>query len=80
MNPDYALDIREKGETVMNDQLEPRLLDVGKTKAYLGDVSSQTYYRLINSGAIASIKIGRRRFVEKSEIDRYLDEQRDLQN
>ena len=37
-------------------------------------VSNMTVYRLINSGAVKAIRIGKSYRIEEAEVDRYLNE------
>jgi excisionase family DNA binding protein len=53
----------------MTDQLN----DIENTQAKLGGLGRTRVFDLIRSGELASVKIGRRRFVPDSAIQRYID-------
>ena len=42
--------------------------------AYIGGVSRPTMYRLIADGAISSFKLGRRRYLLRANLDKFLAE------
>jgi excisionase family DNA binding protein len=50
-----------------------RLLTVGEVAATMR-VSNMTVYRLIKSGQLAAIRVGKNYRIRESEIDRYLSE------
>lgn len=49
------------------------LLTVGEV-AGLMRVSNMTVYRLIKSGQLAAIRVGKNYRIRRSDVDRYLDE------
>jgi excisionase family DNA binding protein len=52
-----------------------RAVSLVESRNYLGGISHQMIYRLINNGNLKSYKVGTRRFILVSELDRYIDEQ-----
>lgn len=62
----------------MDEQDDRKLIpwwpDAGVT---LGGLSKATMWRLIKSGELRSLKIGRRRFVAVRDIDAYIDQRRE---
>jgi hypothetical protein len=52
---------------------ERRLLDVEEGRGYIGGIARESFYRLVRSGEIRTVHIGRRTFVEKAELDRFID-------
>ena len=52
-----------------------RAVNLVEARAYLGGVSHQTIYRLMSEGMVKTFKIGKRRLILVSELDRYIDEQ-----
>lgn len=50
----------------------PLLVSVSQTQELLGGVSRDTIYRMLASGTLASIKIGRRRMVLASSIHSFV--------
>lgn len=52
----------------MNDKLH----DIESTKAQLGGLGRTTVFELLRTGALRSVKVGKRRMVPQSEIDRYI--------
>ena len=52
-----------------------RALNLVDARNYLGGISHQTIYRLMGSGSIKSYKIGTRRFILVSDLDRYIEGQ-----
>ena len=53
---------------------ERRLVPIPDARHYLGGISHETIYRLIRAGQLGVIKVGRRTFVDQSELDRFIDE------
>ncbi len=49
------------------------LNDIENTQAKLGGLGRTRVFDLIRTGELASVKIGRRRFVPDSAIQRYID-------
>jgi excisionase family DNA binding protein len=49
----------------------PILLDLEPAADELG-VSRSTLYRLLNDGSVRSVKIGRRRLIERDELVRFV--------
>ena len=56
-------------------QLVGQLLGLSKVQAELS-ISASTVRRLIVSGELRTLTIGRRRFVERNELDRFLEGRR----
>ena len=54
------------------------LLAVGQAADYLG-ISRTTLYSLLGSGELSSVRIGRRRFVARTQLDRYLSRQMEVE-
>lgn len=50
----------------------PRLHAEPETRRRLGNISHSKYYQLIKTGALRTVKIGRRRFASESAIDEYI--------
>jgi len=50
-----------------------RLLDVESARGYLGGISREQFYRLIRCGDLAVVKIGKRTFADRNELDRFVD-------
>jgi excisionase family DNA binding protein len=50
-----------------------RLLTVGEVAATMR-VSNMTVYRLIKSGELPAIRVGKNYRIRESDVDRYLDE------
>lgn len=48
------------------------LYPVGEAQAKLGDISHTTFYELVKSGRIRTVKLGRRTFVTAEEIARFI--------
>jgi len=57
-----------------SNPVEP-LLDLASLRVSLG-VSESTVRRLVARGDLATLRIGRRRFVERHELARFLGERR----
>jgi excisionase family DNA binding protein len=55
------------------DNIQTRFMTVGEVAAVLR-VSTMTVYRLINSGQLPAVRIGRSFRVREEELDRYLAE------
>jgi len=53
--------------------LGDRLLTVGEVAATMA-VSNMTVYRLIKSGQLAAIRVGKNYRIRESEVDRYLSD------
>jgi excisionase family DNA binding protein len=56
----------------MTNPIESRVLTKADTCAALGGISLNTLNRRIDEGTIRALKLGRRVFVPKAEIDRLL--------
>lgn len=55
-------------------EIQPRLLDLRAAAAYLGDgVSTWTLRNFIWSGELASVKLGRKLFVDRADLDALVD-------
>jgi excisionase family DNA binding protein len=52
----------------MNDTLH----DKPEARAILGGIGSTKFHQLLASGELSGCKIGRRTFIKRSELDRYL--------
>jgi hypothetical protein len=52
---------------------ERRLLDVDSGRNYLGGISREAFYRFVRTGELAVVKLGRRTFVDRNELDRFID-------
>jgi excisionase family DNA binding protein len=71
-----ALEVEVKGAVHMGKKrplVGDRLLTVGEVAATMR-VSNMTVYRLIKSGQLAAIRVGKNYRIRESEIDRYLSE------
>lgn len=55
---------------------EPRLYDVDTGRGYLGNLSRETFYKLVRTGELSIVKIGRRTFVDRAELDRFIEERK----
>ena len=53
----------------------PLLLDIEPAAEVVG-ISRSTMYRLMNDGSIRSVHIGRRRLIERAELDRFVGQLR----
>jgi excisionase family DNA binding protein len=60
--------VRLAGKTVV----DRNLYTINETRERLGGMSRSFIYTLIASGRLASVKIGRRRFVPKDAIDAFV--------
>ena len=60
---------------MMNSAPEKAALSVEEVGTYLG-TSRPTVYRLMDSGALPSIHIGRRRLVLREDLDKFLQERK----
>jgi len=60
--------------TQYGDAAHTRFMTAGEVAAVLR-VSSMTVYRLINSGQLPAVRIGRSFRVDAEELDRYLEDQ-----
>ncbi len=60
----------------MSDSIEKEtadeLLDKNAARRVLGGIGATKFYQLLASGDIAAHKIGRRTFIKRSELNRYL--------
>ena len=54
--------------------LERAILSRDQARQFLGGVSLPTLDRLIHTGRLRVIRIGRRRFIAKTELDRFITE------
>ncbi len=59
-------------QTTQNDN--PNALPIKKVGPYLGGLSTSRVYEILKSGKIKTFKIGKRRMVLRSELDRYIEE------
>ncbi len=50
-----------------------RLLDVESARGYLGGISREAFYQLVRTGDLAVVKIGKRTFADRNELDRFID-------
>jgi excisionase family DNA binding protein len=64
---------RSRGGGWSSRQAGDRLLTVGEVAATMR-VSNMTVYRLIKSGQLAAIRVGKNYRIRESDVDRYLDE------
>ena len=60
--------------TTTTTQHEGRLLDIEHGRGYLGGISREKLYQLIRAGELSVVKIGRRTFIDRAELDRFIDE------
>ncbi|WP_280483576.1 helix-turn-helix transcriptional regulator [Nocardia farcinica] len=73
----WALRAADKGEygdnpdRLVSAQSEPRLLTIPEVSAQLR-LSKWSVYQLIHECKLASVKVGARRFVPASELDRFV--------
>jgi excisionase family DNA binding protein len=75
---DVGADVRITGSRVMasprkSPYVGDRLLTVGEV-ASLMRVSSMTVYRLIKSGSLAAIRVGKNYRIRESDVNRYLSD------
>ncbi len=54
-------------------EVRPALLDINGASAYLGGIGRTRMYELFTSGALKPVKIGRRTFVARHELDRFVE-------
>jgi len=76
LNPgrDLALD-PEVSEAVANDGiLTPLAVSPRKAARYL-DVGHDAIYQLLNQGRLRSVKLGRRRLIPMTELERFLSDE-----
>tara|TARA_R100000808_G_C2148457_1_gene156608 strand:- start:2861 stop:3058 length:198 start_codon:yes stop_codon:yes gene_type:complete len=59
----------------MTTDLEGRSFNIADARKYLGGISQPQLYKLFKSGRIQSYKIGNRRYVAQSQLDKFRDEQ-----
>ncbi|NYI41505.1 helix-turn-helix domain-containing protein [Demequina lutea] len=57
---------------VQATDVKPALFDVNASTAYLGGIGRTQFYALASQGDIRTVKIGRRTFVTRDELDRYI--------
>ena len=55
---------------------ERRLISVAEAREWLGGISHSTLYALVKEGELAVVKIGRRSFVETSELNDFIERKR----
>ena len=55
-------------------ETEPALLSVEQSARYLGVGRTQVFV-LLREGRLRSVKVGRRRLIPRSELDRYITEE-----
>jgi excisionase family DNA binding protein len=65
---------QEVKECLVDNTLEKRAYSVEQAAYYIGG-SRPTVYRLMDSGDLPSIHIGRRRMILKEDLDKFLDRQ-----
>ena len=53
-------------------------LNLVNARKYLGGVSATKMYALVKSGEIQAYTIGNRRYVTKAELDRFIENQKEL--
>jgi excisionase family DNA binding protein len=75
---DVGADVRITGSRVMapprrSPYVGDRLLTVGEVAALMR-VSSMTVYRLIKSGSLAAIRVGKNYRIRESDVNRYLSD------
>jgi excisionase family DNA binding protein len=75
---DVGADVRIPGSRVMapprkSPYVGDRLLTVGEVAALMR-VSSMTVYRLIKSGSLAAIRVGKNYRIRESDVNRYLSD------
>jgi excisionase family DNA binding protein len=75
---DVGADVRIAGSRVMapprkSPYVGDRLLTVGEVAALMR-VSSMTVYRLIKSGSLAAIRVGKNYRIRESDVNRYLSD------
>ena len=56
-----------------NIPFNKRALSVDESREYIGGLSLPKLYDLMGEKTIQSFKIGRRRFILRSELDKYID-------
>lgn len=54
-----------------------RLYDEAEGRERLGNLGRTKYFELLKDGQLRSVKVGRRRMVPQSEIDRFIARQLD---
>lgn len=59
----------------MDSPVPARLISVNDAITYLG-IKRSGLYRLINDGAIPSVRIGGRRLLDIHDLDAYIDQQK----
>jgi len=52
---------------------EPILLDSKTTRLMLGDISKTTLWRIVRSGALHPVKLGRKTMFRRTDIENYAD-------
>jgi len=53
-------------------------LNLINARKYLGGISATKMYTLVRSGEIQAYTIGNRRYVTKAELDRFIENQKEL--
>lgn len=56
----------------MNPFLQPTALSLQEASVYSG-LSRSSLYRKMNEGELASLKVGARRLIRRSDLDAFLD-------
>jgi excisionase family DNA binding protein len=64
---------REKGGGMAGPPLDDPLLTVGEV-AQIMRVSNMTVYRLIKSGQLAALRVGKNYRIRRRDVDRYLSQ------
>ena len=53
-------------------------LNLVNARKYLGGISATKMYALVRSGEIQAYTIGNRRYVTKAELDKFIENQKEL--
>ena len=75
--PSIDIPIKQEGKEVNLKTIsvvEKVAYSVKDASEYVGGINESTMYRLLWDKAIKSYKIGQRRFILKSELDKYIEE------
>lgn len=65
--------VKEEGEEMSQTQYGASLLTVGEVAGIMR-VSNMTVYRLIKSGQLPAIRVGKNYRIRRGDIDRYLND------
>jgi excisionase family DNA binding protein len=63
-----------EGDNLPVTELPPRLAYGVEETAALISISRRMLYELLRSGRLASVKIGNRRLIRRTDLERFLDE------